>query len=100
MNTWRILVPTRIGKKRIKFSHHKKFDEFVLRSVGGLTVYRGSKGYWTAATGEVFRERMIPVDITCSENQINIIADFIAVHYAQKAVYFYLVSENSFINHY
>lgn len=50
--------------------------------------------------GALYVERMIPVRIKCSENQINAIADLTAKKYSQLAVMYYLVSEKVVIKHY
>lgn len=67
---------------------------------GGLTIYRPSKGQWISKEGELFEERMIPVRIMCSREDIEKIADLTAQYYNQKAVMFYLISTESYIKHY
>lgn len=60
---------------------------------GGLTIHRGVKGEWVSPTGELFLDRMIPVRISCSREDINKIVDFTIEHYDQEAVMVYKVSD-------
>jgi hypothetical protein len=97
---WEILVPCRVNNRGVPFSHHKAWDEKVRLISGGLTIYRTAIGQWISSSGKAIRERMIPVRIICSEEQINEIADIVADHYKQEAVMFYLVSTKAFVKNY
>jgi len=101
---WEILVPTemeRDGKlKPIKVRYHKKWDEKVKQIAGGLTILQPTKGYWVSVDGKEFFERMIPVRIVCTGEEIQTIADMTANYYNQLAVMFYKVSEVIHIKHY
>ena len=107
---WEILVPTvmdrenREGKllkdRPIKIKHHKVWDKKVQDIAGGLTIMRPAKGYWESPSKELFVERMIPVRIFCTEDEINSISDFTASHYNQEAIMFYKVSEKVTIKYY
>lgn len=92
---YEILVPTIYGDgtmKPIKTKHHKKWDEMVLKVAGGLTILSPSKGKWTYK-GEQYPERVIPVKIMCTEQQIRQIVQFTITHYRQQAVMFYKLSD-------
>lgn len=58
------------------------------------------KGQWISQNGELFKERMIPVRIACSREQIDKIADITAKYYDQKAIMYYLISEEVTIKNY
>jgi hypothetical protein len=100
LSLWEILVPTRVKNKGVPIEFHYAWDEQVKAITGGLTVYRAAVGQWVSPGGKTVKERMIPVRIACSEDDINKIADITAKHYKQDAVMFYLVSEKAFIKHY
>lgn len=98
---WEILVPTQSNEGipyRTRF--HKVWDEKVRAITGGLTIIPPVKGQWVAPNGELFSERMIPVRIACTEEQIETIADMTAKYYKQKAILFYMVSNNIKIKNY
>lgn len=107
MNVYKILVPTVkpesiAGKNRFfTIRYHQEWDKKVRAITGGLTVLPVVKGTWTnPKDGEIFEERMIPVEIMCSREQIERIADETAKHYRQLAIYFAKVSEEVTIKHY
>ena len=85
---WEILVPV----KNIDKCRHKKWDHKVSKIAGGLTLFKPKKGRWFSDS-KLFREKMIPVRIAATEEEIKEIASFTAEHYDQKAVMYYLVSE-------
>lgn len=65
---------------------------------GGLTIYKPAKGQWVEPDSkDVYGERMIPVRIACTENQIRKIANFTIKHYRQLAVMVYVISEKVLI---
>jgi hypothetical protein len=95
---WEILVPTvRPGGRPIRTRFHRVWDEKVRAIAGGLTICAPAKGTWTAPSGEIFRERMIPVRIACTETQARAIAIMTADYYEQQAVLVYRVSDRCFI---
>jgi len=59
-----------------------------------------TRGQWVAPWGELFHERMIPVRIMCTAEQIEQIADITAHFYEQHAVMYYRVSETVQIKKY
>lgn len=84
----------------IEFSldHHHEWDEYVREIAGGATIFRSAQGHWVDPTDWAhFSERMIPVQIACSEKQMLEIADFTKQHYEQRKVFFYEVSQKVFI---
>lgn len=101
MDMYEILVPTvRNGGKPFRLRHHRVFDAMVRSLAGGLTVLVPSKGQWVSQTGELYAERMIPVRVACTREQMELIADFAARHYDQLAILFYKVSSEVVIKHY
>lgn len=90
---WEILVPASKRDKEFSYEHHKEWDAYVRGIAGGLTVYRAAKGEWVSPEGHLFKDRMIPVRIACSEEEIKTIMEFTQKHYDQVAVFAYLISE-------
>lgn len=109
MNLYEILVPTRMHKqtvngiidwtsdKPIKTRHHKKWDEFVQKISGGLTLLKPASGKWVDKSSKLYEEKVIPVRIACTQEQIEQIVKFTLRHYRQKAVMYYKVSSDVFI---
>lgn len=98
MNLYEILVPTvRNDGRPFRLRFHRIWDANVRQIAGGLTVFFPAKGTWTSPNGEVFQERMIPVRIACTEEQIHRIAEFTGIYYSQIAVMYYQVSDKVFI---
>lgn len=101
MQFYEILVPTVSNEgKPYRTRYHRVWDEKVRRITGGLTIISPIKGQWISGNGELFKERMIPVRIACSKEQIEKIADITAAYYNQKAVMYYLISEQVTIKNY
>lgn len=98
---WEILVPTirRADGKPIKTRFHRVWDAKVRALSGGLTILSPAKGQWIARDGELFVERMIPVRIMCTEDQINQIVDMTLDYYDQLAVLAYKISDNVIMRH-
>ena len=98
MQLWQILVPTvRNDGRPVRTRFHKVWDAKVRAIAGGLTVLHPARGQWVAPDGRLFVERMIPVLIACTEEQIHAIAAMSASYYEQQAMFYYLVSEKVFI---
>lgn len=101
---YEILVPTEIDRGKvggdkvvpIRTRYHRVWDEKVREISGGLTVMRPASGQWVDDDGKLYKERMIPVRIACTETQIKEIAKFSLDFYMQKAVMCYEISENCF----
>lgn len=98
MNLYEILVPTIYGDtmKPIRTKHHKRWDDRVKKITGGLTIMHPAKGVWVHQ-GQDFIERVIPVRVECTHEQVYQIAAITAQHYRQKAVMFYRISTDSHI---
>lgn len=101
---WEILVPTQMERdgqvKPIRTRYHKIWDQKVREISGGLTILRPAVGYWVSPDEELFVERMIPVRINCTEEEIEKIADMTAEYYNQRAVMFYAVSHKVVVKYY
>lgn len=97
MVLYEILVPASHKKTRFTFEHHKQWDEFVKNISGGLTVMKSAKGQWISPDGTLFKDRVIPVRIACSKEQILEILKFTKEHYNQLAVMAYKVSQEVLI---
>ena len=97
---WEILVPTiRPDGRPIKARFHRVWDKKVYDLTNGLTVMTPTKGKWVNSNGELFAERMIPVRIACTREQIKQIVDFSLTYYDQEAIMAYLLSEEVIIKH-
>lgn len=90
---WEILVPTMMNGKPVRTKYHKVWDEKVRAISNGLTILKSAKGEWVSSSGELFAERMIPVRIACSENDIEKIMDITIKYYNQEEVMAYKISE-------
>lgn len=91
---WEILVPTQMNDgKPIRTRYHKVWDAEIRKRCGGLTVMTPNiKGEWMSPAGEIFSERMIPVRIVCTEQEIMTIGLFTKEYYKQEAVMFYCIA--------
>lgn len=93
---WEILVPTLMGgsEKPIRTKYHRVWDKYVRSLSGGLTILRPAIGQWVDKDdGKLYQERMIPVRIACTEDDINKIVDFTIKYYKQIAVMCYKISD-------
>ncbi len=67
---------------------------------GGLTILKSVRGIWESPEGEIFEEGMVPVLVMCDEKKITEIIEFTLEHYYdQKAVLYFLVSDQVYIRH-
>lgn len=97
---WEILVPTVSNEgKPYRTRYHRVWDAKVRDITGGLTIMAPAKGQWKSPDGELFIERMIPVRIACSREQIDVIIDLTMKYYDQLAVMAYRISEECLIKH-
>jgi len=97
---WEILVPTvRNDGRPFKTRYHKVWDKKVYAITGGLTVLTPAKGKWICPEGSLFEERMIPVRIVCTREQIEKIVDMSMVYYDQLAILAYKVSSEVILKH-
>lgn len=91
---WEIVVPTVSNTGRpVSVRHHAEWDAYVKRVAGGMTLYQPARGSWVdPASGADFTERMIPVRIMCTREQIVDICKETARFYDQLAVLATLVA--------
>lgn len=98
MPMWEILVPTvRNEGKPFRTRYHRVWDAKVKAITGGLTVVTPVKGTWVSDDGEEFKERMIPVRIRCTRDQIFEIAEMTKRYYDQLAVMVIKISDETYI---
>lgn len=98
---YEILVPTQTNDgKPLRTRFHRVWDSKVRAITGGLTIIPPVKGQWVSSEGQLFAERMIPVRIACTPEQIDKISDMTAKYYTQKAILFYLISTKVTIKNY
>jgi hypothetical protein len=102
LSLWEILVPKKLPQatEDIDPAFHQEWDARVRIITGGLTILHSARGQWVSPDGELESEKMIPVRIMCTEENIERIADITAKHYTQKAVMFYKVAETVRVKHY
>lgn len=91
---WEILVPASNDKNEFTYEHHKQFDEYVKQKAGGITILRGGKGEWISPEGKLYKDRIIPCRICCSQCDIISIMKFALKHYNQKAIMAYKISDH------
>lgn len=98
---WEILVPTvRNDGRPFHTRYHRVWDKKVetISASGGVTILTPGKGTWVHE-GKSLRERMIPVRIMCTREQIEQIIDFTLEYYDQLAVMAYRVSDEIILKH-
>jgi hypothetical protein len=96
---WEILVPTvRNDGKPFRTRFHRVWDKKVEAISGGLTILTPGKGTWVHE-GQSIRERMIPVRVMCTREQIERIIDLTLEYYDQIAVMAYRVSDEIILKH-
>lgn len=96
---WEIFVP-KCNKKGEQYdlSHHYIWDERVRAISGGLTILVPAKGQWIDPdTEDLYIERMIPVRIMCSADQMSAIALMTKTYYDQISVFYCLISSEVYI---
>lgn len=98
MEMWEILVPTITNEgKSIKTKFHRVWDRKVYSITNGLTILTPTKGKWVSPTGTLFSERMIPVRIACTREQIIEIIDMTKKYYDQIAILACRISDDVII---
>ncbi len=98
---WEILVPTvrNNGGKPFRTRYHRVWDEKVKEISNGLTILNPTKGKWVSPDGEEFHERMIPVRIICTREDIEKIIDMTMIYYDQLAILAYRISNEVILKH-
>lgn len=90
---WEILVPTKRNDGRpFRLRYHRVWDAKVREITGGLTIMPVAKGQWVHQE-VLYDERMIPVRIVATRDEINRIIDLTLHYYDQIAVLAYKVAE-------
>lgn len=94
---WEILVPTERRLEPGKYyttRYHRVWDAKVRKITNGLTVMSPARGQWiNPVTGQLFKERMIPVRIISTRDEIDKIVDLTLDYYDQLAVLCYKISD-------
>lgn len=94
-----ILVPCNWNDGRpVRTRHHKEWDKRVRKIAGGLTILRPGKGMWVHEN-ELYIDRMIPVRIFCTQEDMQRIANITIQHYEQEAVMYYPIADWALIQH-
>tara|TARA_S200002703_G_scaffold149892_1_gene147844 strand:+ start:955 stop:1194 length:240 start_codon:yes stop_codon:yes gene_type:complete len=75
------------------------WDEKVRSIAGGLTILKPAVGQWVSPDNELFKERMIPVRIMCTREEIKQIIDYTIKYYEQEAVLAYCVSQECLLHY-
>ena len=99
---WEILVPTEKRLEPGKFyttRYHRVWDAKVCEITGGLTILTPVKGQWVSPTGELFVERLIPVRIAATREQIEQVIDLTIKYYDQLAVMCYKISDEVIVRY-
>lgn len=92
---WEVLVPTiRNDGRPIRTRFHRVWDAKVYAITGGLTILTPAHGRWVAPDGTLFAERMIPVRIVATREQMEQIVNMTLDYYEQLAVLAYKVSDD------
>jgi hypothetical protein len=91
---WEILVPTMSNEgKPFRTRYHRVWDAKVREISGGLTIMPVVKGQWLSGSVLYHNERMIPVRIIATREEIEKIIDVTLIYYDQKAVLAYKVAD-------
>lgn len=90
---WEVLVPTvRNNGRPIRTRFHNVWDAGVEKICGGMTIYHPAKGSWLHEDKQ-YKERMIPVRVLATDEQIRRVVAFTAEYYDQIEVLAYRVSD-------
>ena len=96
---WEILVPTTHQDGRpIKTKFHRVWDEQVRKVSHGLTIMSPVKGQWIFKE-ELFEERMIPVRLIATREQVDEIVKMTLKYYDQLAVLAYKIADDVILRH-
>lgn len=94
---WEILVPTERRQNPGKYyttRYHRVWDHKVRAITGGLTIMSPARGQWiNPNTGDLFNERMIPVRIIATREEIEKIVDLTIDYYDQLVILCYKISD-------
>lgn len=94
---WEILIPTvkpnTEGKKFFTTRYHRIWDKKVKEISEGLTIMSPAKGHWVSPSGKEFKERMIPVRLISTREEIYFVIDLALEHYSQESILCYKISD-------
>jgi hypothetical protein len=95
MRLWEILVPCNKNEGGFYTTrHHREWDRQVERVAGGLTILRPAVGKWRSPENDLYTDRMIPVRIACTNEQMDEIIQRTLQHYPdQEAIFAYVISD-------
>lgn len=98
---WQIMVPCNYNDGRpVKTRHHREWDRQVRKITNGLTILPPSKGQWIdESDGKLYVDRMIPVNLIATEEDMEAVAKITMRHYDQLAVMFFKLSEHAIIRY-
>lgn len=98
---WQIMVPCNYNDGRpVKTRHHREWDRQVRKITNGLTILPPSKGQWIdESDGKLYVDRMIPVNLIATEEDMETVAKITMRHYDQLAVMFFKLSEHAIIRY-
>lgn len=92
---WEILVPTvRNDGRPFRLRYHRVWDDRIKEVSGGLTVVSPVKGTWVSEDGDEYKERMIPVRILATREEMVKIAEMTKEYYEQEAVLAYKIADD------
>lgn len=93
-NLYEILVPTIMNDGTpIRTRRHRVWDDTIRKISKGLTIMAVAKGQWVSPNNVLFIERVIPVRIVCTAEEIEEIIKITLKFYKQEAVLAYKISE-------
>lgn len=92
---WEVLVPCQWNDGvPVRTRHHREWDKRVMRITGGQTIMPPAMGRWEDPdTGAIYFDRVIPVRVMCTEEQIKMIGDLVIEHYEQRAAMYFKISD-------
>lgn len=92
---WQVLVPCNFNNgKPVRTRHHREWDKRVRKITGGLTILTPGKGQWVdPVDNRLYLDRIIPVQVIATDQEIAQIAAITCQHYRQLACFYFLVSD-------
>lgn len=93
LELWEILIPTTIEGISLTVGYHMDWDSKVRKITKGLTILNTVSGQWEPYEDDIYEERMIPVRIACTKEQLEEILSFTIKYYKQKEIFAYRISD-------
>lgn len=91
---WELFVPTiRNNGKPIRTRFHRVWDKKVSEITGGLTIMAPMLGKWKDPNNGISTERMIPVRIAGTLEQIESVVSMTLKYYEQECVMAYRIAD-------